>query len=105
MTSTNGPASSDALPHQSMPNDGKKGAPDGVNSQAEGVTSDGSSQGNAYPNPHTDGDKGDRKKKGGFARGFMGHGGQSDIRYHGSGQLGDQDAKPGGNRDSGTRDG
>jgi hypothetical protein len=41
----------------------------------------GDSQGGAYPNPHSG-----KKPKGG---GFMGHGGQSDMAYHGSGQLGE----------------
>lgn len=45
----------------------------------------GESQGGAYPNPHSG--------KGGSADGpdrFMGHGGQTNIDYHGSGQLGDE---------------
>jgi hypothetical protein len=92
---------SDSTPTQAMPKHGGKGAPDGVNSQAEGVTSDGSMEGGAYPNPHT-GKK--TKDKGGFARGFMGHGGQSEMGYHGTGQLGDQDVKPGGNVNSGDKD-
>ena len=42
----------------------------------------GDSGGGAYPNPHTG-------KKGGDT-GFMGHGGQSDMAYHGEGQLGEE---------------
>ena len=42
----------------------------------------GESGGGAYPNPH------DGKK--GKSDGFMGHGGQTDMEYHGKGQLGEQ---------------
>ncbi|HEX8443352.1 MAG TPA: hypothetical protein VF631_06875 [Allosphingosinicella sp.] len=42
----------------------------------------GDSGGGAYPNPHTG-----KKPEGG---GFMGHGGQTDIAYHGGEQLGEQ---------------
>lgn len=41
----------------------------------------GESQGGAYPNPHTG------KEKAGRPR----HGGQTEIAYHGTGQLGEQD--------------
>ena len=41
----------------------------------------GESQGGAYPNPHS----GKKPKSGGF----MGHGGQTEMAYHGSGQLGE----------------
>jgi hypothetical protein len=44
--------------------------------------SGGDSQGGAYPNPHSG-----KQPKGG---GFMGHGGQSEMSYHGSGQLGEE---------------
>ena len=47
----------------------------------------GRSGGGAYPNPHT----GKEGKRGGF----MDHGGQTDMGYHGTGQLGAQ--KTGGN--------
>ena len=87
---------------QAMPSDGRKGTPDGVNSQAEGVTSDGSMEGARYPNPHSDGDD---RESGGFGTGFMSHGGQSDMAYHGSGQLGDEEVEPGGNVNSGNQDG
>ena len=42
----------------------------------------GDSGGGAYPNPHSgkDGDRG----------GYMDHGGQTEMPYHGSGQLGEQ---------------
>lgn len=42
----------------------------------------GDSGGGAYPNPHT-GKEGDK------ADGFQGHGGQSEMEYHGTGQLGE----------------
>ena len=42
----------------------------------------GDSGGGAYPNPHSG-------KKGG-KDGFMGHGGQTEMPYHGKGQLGEQ---------------
>ena len=48
------------------------------------VTSGGESQGGAYPNPHT----GKPKPIGGF----MGHGGQSEQDYSGTGGGGDESA-------------
>lgn len=42
----------------------------------------GQSGGGAYPNPHDDPANADPEG------GFMGHGGQSDMRYYGDGQLG-----------------
>jgi len=58
-----------------------KGAPDGVNGAGErGRTAGGESGGSGYreggPAPDGSGD------------GFMGHGGQTDIAYHGGGQAG-----------------
>jgi len=45
----------------------------------------GESAGGAYPNPHTG------KDDGGKSPGdFLGHGGQTEQSYHGSGQLGEQ---------------
>jgi hypothetical protein len=49
-----------------------------------GRTGGGDSGGGAYPNPHSG-------KEGGGREGYMGHGGQTEMPYHGSGQLGDQD--------------
>jgi hypothetical protein len=43
----------------------------------------GESGGGAYPNPHSG-------KKPGGTEGFMGHGGQTEMAYHGTGQLGEQ---------------
>jgi hypothetical protein len=53
----------------------------------------GDSGGGAYPNPHTG-----KEGKGG---GFMSHGGQSDIAYHGGEQLGEQSL--GGNLNSASK--
>lgn len=69
-----------------------QGAPDGVSASPDtgapeniqGRTPAGESGGGGYPNPQT-GKKGD-------AGGFMGHGGQAEIGYHGGGQLGRGDA-------------
>lgn len=47
-----------------------------------GRSGGGDSAGGAYPNPHT----GKKPKSGGF----LGHGGQTEMAYHGKGQLGDQ---------------
>jgi hypothetical protein len=68
-----------------------KGAPDGVSdapgSDAHGVSGrnqDGESGGGAYPNPHA----GKTPDNGGF----MGHGGQTEMAYHGGGQGGENGA-------------
>ena len=47
-----------------------------------GTRGAGQSGGGAYPNPH------DGKKD--KSDGFFGHGGQTDMDYHGTGQLGDR---------------
>jgi hypothetical protein len=47
-----------------------------------GRSGGGDSGGGAYPNPHTG------KGEGG-ADGYMGHGGQTGMPYHGKGQLGE----------------
>ncbi len=44
----------------------------------------GDSGGGAYPNPHSG-------KPGGEKEGYMGHGGQTDMPYYGSGQLGEKE--------------
>lgn len=87
---------------QAMPHDSKKGSPDGVNSQGERHASGGSDDAAPYPNPHTGTDKPGKKHK--LADGFMSHGGQSDMDYHGSGQLGKEKTRPGGNANSGARE-
>ena len=58
-----------------------KGDPDGVN-ESEARSAGGESSGGSYRNPH-EGKDGD-----GGAGGFMGHGGQTEIGYHGGGQAG-----------------
>lgn len=66
-----------------------KGAPDGVSaspSESEGAniqgrSAGGESGGGVYPNP--------KFGKAGTNSGFMGHGGQTDIGYHGGEQAGD----------------
>ena len=52
----------------------------------------GDSGGGAYPNPHTGKDPSNG--------GFMGHGGQTEMPYHGGQQLGEQDV--GGNVNAAT---
>jgi len=69
----------DKQPMQAMA-DGKGDHDDGIEN-APGKRAGGSeSSGGAYPNPHTG--------KSGKNSGFMGHGGQTDIAYHGTGQGG-----------------
>lgn len=85
-----GDESAKNVPTQAMGDGSRKGAPDGTNRPRETA---GESGGGAYPNPHTG--KGDKKSDW--------QGGQSEIGYHGSGQLGDQEVKPGGYVNSGTQ--
>jgi hypothetical protein len=77
----------------SSPNDARNAA---APEAKTGRTGGGDSGGGAYPNPHTG--KEDKKAGGGF----MGHGGQTEMPYHGTGQLGGD--KTGGNANSPTRD-
>jgi len=53
-----------------------------------GVAGGGQSGGGAYPNPHTGKEGGDGDKEG-----YMGRGGQTEMPYHGHGQLGGEDAE------------
>jgi hypothetical protein len=46
---------------------------------------EGDSGGGPYPNPHNDPENAKPEDT------FMGHGGQSDMRYYGEGQLGSED--------------
>ena len=50
--------------------------------KTSGRSGGGDSGGGAYPNPHSG-------KQGGKTDGYMGHGGQSEMPYHGKGQLGE----------------
>jgi hypothetical protein len=51
--------------------------------ESAGRNGGGDSAGGSYPNPHS----GKKPRNGGF----MGHGGQSEMAYHGHSQLGDKD--------------
>jgi hypothetical protein len=68
-----------------MSDDGDKGGLDETG-RAEAITGrggGGDSGGGPYPNPHTG-----KKEK---TDGFFGHGGQTEMGYHGTGQLGDEE--------------
>ena len=67
-----------------------RGDPENVE-KMNGRSGGGDSGGGAYPNPHTG-------KEGGGKDGYMGHGGQTEMPYHGSGQLGEE--KVGGNENA-----
>ena len=49
-----------------------------------GVRGAGQSGGGPYPNPHD-------HEQAGTQEGWNGHGGQTDMPYHGTGQLGEED--------------
>ena len=72
---------------------GSKSRPDAV----EDTPGAGESGGGAYPNPHSGNGHPDE--------GFLGHGGQSEIAYHGPGQLGDEQVDEDANANSATRSG
>ncbi len=57
----------------------------------------GQSQGGAYPNQ--------QRGKPGRGGGFMGHGGQSEIAYHGKGQLGEDHSVEGENANAPAKGG
>jgi hypothetical protein len=61
----------------------------------ESALGGGDSGGGAYPNPHT-GKKADQG-------GFMGHGGQTEMTYHGTDQLGEQSISGGDNVNAAAR--
>ena len=83
--------------------DGKSASGSGTLPEHEGDPADmdfvagggggGQSGGGAYPNPHTGKDGGNG--------GYMGHGGQTEMPYHGHGRLGG-DEVDGGNANSPT---
>lgn len=62
-----------------------RGDPDKVE-KFNGLSGGGQDGGGAYPNPHTG-------KEGGND-GYMGHGGQTEMPYHGTGQLGEDETGP-----------
>lgn len=73
---------------------------DGVGDEGtHGKQGGGESGGGAYPNPHRG------KKPEAKPESFLGHGGQSEIGYHGAGQLGDEKVGDGKNRNSPTKSG
>lgn len=79
---------------------GAAGTPDGTNDRPDksggaDAPGAGESGGGAYPNPHTG-----KKPTGG---GFMGHGGQTEIAYSGTGQGGDDDDPAVGNENAVTK--
>ncbi|HEX8127213.1 MAG TPA: hypothetical protein VF548_16680 [Allosphingosinicella sp.] len=57
----------------------------------------GDSGGGAYPNPHTG-------KEGGGKEGFSGTGGQTEMPYHGPGQLGEDEVDGGDNPNAPAKD-
>ncbi|WP_375419683.1 hypothetical protein [uncultured Sphingomonas sp.] len=59
----------------------RTGKPDGVN-ESDARTAGGESGGGGYDNPHTG------KDGNSDANGILGHGGQTEIGYHGGGQAG-----------------
>ena len=83
----------EATRNQATGGDGAKGAPDGTNL----TPGTGESQGGARPGKEGHGD-------GGEDAGFIGHGGQSNIGYHGPEQLGDDQVFED-NKNAATRDG
>lgn len=91
---------SDKHPTQAIPDDGRKGAPAGMDdARPSGRTGGGESGGGPYPNPHTG--KGEKARDEGFGT----HGGQSVNGYHGPQQLGDREVTPGGNTNAGGKTG
>ncbi|WP_347302339.1 hypothetical protein V5740_10025 [Croceibacterium sp. TMG7-5b_MA50] len=83
-------ANDQKFPTQASGGGPDKGKPDGVSASpaaargvdVQGRTSGGDGEGGAYPNPHT----GREPTQGGL----MGHGGQTEIGYHGGGQAGEE---------------
>ncbi|HEX8214743.1 MAG TPA: hypothetical protein VF582_04635 [Allosphingosinicella sp.] len=74
--------SADTARSQGQSGDLARGDPDSVD-EFNGRSGGGDSGGGAYPNPHS----GKKPGKGGF----MGSGGQSEMEYHGTGRLGEQE--------------
>jgi len=68
---------------KAMPGEPGEVGPDPERDQA------GESGGGHYPNPHDDGDEKETDRDS-----SLGHGGQSEIAYHGTGQLGEEKLGP-----------
>lgn len=85
---------SDKQPMQAVDGDAPRGRNDGV--EQPGGKTGGESEGGAYPNPQS-GKKTDES-------GFMGHGGQAEIAYSGTGQGGHDDDPEVGNANAVTKD-
>ena len=66
-----------------------RGDPEDIE-KLNGQLGGGDSGGGAYPNPHSG-------KEGSGREGYMGHGGQTEMPYHGTGQLGEKDVGGTGN--------
>ena len=77
----------DKHPTQAVPQDGAATS-DTTNRPSTGRGGGGESGGGPYPNPHTG--KGKKERDEGFGE----HGGQTDMGYHGPGQLGDKQVGP-----------
>jgi hypothetical protein len=86
----------DTVPTPVSGNEQDKGKPDGVNAPGRGEGGD--SGGGSYQNPHT-GKDGDSS-----VGGFFGHGGQTDIGYHGGGQAGTEGSETDNATTRGDRD-
>lgn len=86
-------------PSQSVPRaSSRKGDRDGVNSQADRRATGGGSDAAPYPNPQTGKDDDERDH---VADGPLSHGGQSKMKYHGSGRLGRDRTRRDGNENVG----
>lgn len=86
--------SADTPRSQGRAGDFARGEPEATD-RLNGRSGGGDSGGGAYPNPHSG-----KEGKGG-KDGFMGSGGQTEMAYHGTGQLGRQ--KVGGNANAPAR--
>ncbi|PAX07085.1 hypothetical protein [Sphingomonas lenta] len=87
---------SDKQPNQAMPSSANKGASDGVSDAETNRHGGGESAGGGYANPQTG-------KEPTGAQGFMGHGGQTKVAYHGTGQGGTDDDADVGNVNAPTK--
>jgi hypothetical protein len=76
--------SADNPRHQREAGDLARGGPEEME-KMNGRQGGGDSGGGAYPNPHSG------KEGKGSREGYMGHGGQTEMPYHGTGQLGEED--------------